>query len=325
MTPRVPSLEGVDPTTLRKRALTRLHDLGVGDGAIAYQVRVDATAGRGPGWVLGAGASSVVDLAERLMTPELSGFVGSVVDFARATRRERTRYVTLGELVDVDWLRSSVFWDRVYAPHRVGWQARRLVFEQDRLVAWVGVVRADGAPDFDAADLRALGGASDVVHDLVWADRIESAGTPEAGADLVCDAAGHVLLRSSAAAAWLAQPGLQDQVRALIRDVDQGRFAAGTAVRAATLEVTRLEGDGAVRYLVRVTSNVPVAIGASHALTDRERQVCAFAASGATADEIARSLGVSPETVRSHLRHAYAKLGVTSRLELHRVLRDLAS
>ena len=48
-------------------------------------------------------------------------------------------------------------------------------------------------------------------------------------------------------------------------------------------------------------------------LTRREWEVLEALASGRTNAEIAQALWVSPATVRKHLEHAYAKLGVHTR------------
>jgi DNA-binding CsgD family transcriptional regulator len=48
-------------------------------------------------------------------------------------------------------------------------------------------------------------------------------------------------------------------------------------------------------------------------LTDRERDVLAWAARGKTAADTADILGVSEETVNTHVRHALKKLGATSK------------
>ena len=50
-------------------------------------------------------------------------------------------------------------------------------------------------------------------------------------------------------------------------------------------------------------------------LTDREWEVLDLLASGNTTDDIARTLVLSTETVRSHLKNLYRKLGVRSRSE----------
>lgn len=48
-------------------------------------------------------------------------------------------------------------------------------------------------------------------------------------------------------------------------------------------------------------------------LTERETEILRLAASGIAVDEIAARLYVSPNTVKTHLTHVYAKLGVRGR------------
>ena len=49
------------------------------------------------------------------------------------------------------------------------------------------------------------------------------------------------------------------------------------------------------------------------ALTDRELEILRLAASGIAVEEISARLFVSPNTVKTHLTHVYAKLGVRGR------------
>jgi DNA-binding CsgD family transcriptional regulator len=58
------------------------------------------------------------------------------------------------------------------------------------------------------------------------------------------------------------------------------------------------------------------------ALTASELTVARLVAEGMTNREVAERLFVSPHTVNSHLRHAFMKLGISSRVELARVVRD---
>jgi DNA-binding NarL/FixJ family response regulator len=65
------------------------------------------------------------------------------------------------------------------------------------------------------------------------------------------------------------------------------------------------------RRLATITAN----IGADEAkgLTPREREVMLCVGDGSSNAEIARTLVVEPSTVRKHLEHIYAKLGVGNR------------
>ena len=51
-------------------------------------------------------------------------------------------------------------------------------------------------------------------------------------------------------------------------------------------------------------------------LTDRERELAAWVATGRSNDEIAAALGVSPATVRTHVSRAMLKLGARDRAQL---------
>jgi DNA-binding CsgD family transcriptional regulator len=51
-------------------------------------------------------------------------------------------------------------------------------------------------------------------------------------------------------------------------------------------------------------------------LTDSERRVAELVAEGATNREVAAALVISAHTVDSHLRHVFAKLAISSRVQL---------
>ncbi len=54
-------------------------------------------------------------------------------------------------------------------------------------------------------------------------------------------------------------------------------------------------------------------------LTVREHEILKFLGQALTNKEIAQAIGVSPETVKSHLQRIYAKLGVSNRTEAMRL------
>ena len=80
------------------------------------------------------------------------------------------------------------------------------------------------------------------------------------------------------------------------------------AVRAAARGETTLAPSVAAK-LMRGLGREPDAEG----LTEREREVLALVADGATNRSIARQLHLSEATVKTHLVHVYAKLGVDDR------------
>jgi two-component system nitrate/nitrite response regulator NarL len=67
---------------------------------------------------------------------------------------------------------------------------------------------------------------------------------------------------------------------------------------------------------------VPRAAKHAEELTPRESEVHELLAQGLTNDEIARQLYISRSTTKVHVKHIYEKLGVRSRLEAARALRN---
>jgi DNA-binding CsgD family transcriptional regulator/tetratricopeptide (TPR) repeat protein len=104
--------------------------------------------------------------------------------------------------------------------------------------------------------------------------------------------------------------GVDTLGRALVQYSEAGATWDAGRVRG------RLRANGVRRRLV--TSTRPDSGWA--ALTDSELAVVRLIAQGLTNRETAERLFVSPHTVNSHLRHAFTKLGVNSRLELARVV-----
>ncbi|MGW7020103.1 LuxR C-terminal-related transcriptional regulator [Streptomyces decoyicus] len=89
-----------------------------------------------------------------------------------------------------------------------------------------------------------------------------------------------------------------------------------TAAAAAVLARRLLDRCGADRLTAPRVRGAEV-----RPLTGREQHVARLAADGLTSQEIAARLVLSVRTVDNHLQRAYAKLGVTSRGELARIMR----
>jgi DNA-binding NarL/FixJ family response regulator len=92
---------------------------------------------------------------------------------------------------------------------------------------------------------------------------------------------------------------------------DAPRDELFTAVRAAAEGRTVLSPAVASRLVSRVRAPAAGAVRAE--LSTREREVLVLVAEGTTNREIARRLFISEATVKTHLTHLYAKLGVNDR------------
>ncbi|WP_030383227.1 MULTISPECIES: response regulator [unclassified Streptomyces] len=90
---------------------------------------------------------------------------------------------------------------------------------------------------------------------------------------------------------------------------DAPREELFTAVRAAARGRTVLSPAVATRLVSAVRAPGP----GGEPLSSREREVLALVAKGTSNREIARALFISEATVKTHLTHLYAKLGVKDR------------
>jgi len=78
-----------------------------------------------------------------------------------------------------------------------------------------------------------------------------------------------------------------------------------------------------LRPRVRRSRDVPAASGGP-ALTARERGILELVAQGQSNKEMGRTLGISPETVKTHLENVYCKLAVVRRAQAIARAKDLA-
>jgi DNA-binding NarL/FixJ family response regulator len=95
----------------------------------------------------------------------------------------------------------------------------------------------------------------------------------------------------------------------LLKDAQADQVAA--AIRAAAVGQCHL--DPAVGKLLAATLRAPRP--AADSLTSRERDVLTLIADGATNRQIARQLGVTERTARTHVSNILGKLGLTSRTQ----------
>jgi DNA-binding NarL/FixJ family response regulator len=176
------------------------------------------------------------------------------------------------------------------------------------------------APDFDvvgtAADGRALLEAAATLRpDLVIADlSMPEIDGIEATRRLCAIVPGiRVLILSihgepswvraafaAGACGYLTKSSAPDEIELAVREVLKGRFYVSPVVARAAV----VQAEGALPPESR------------EPLTPRELEIASLVGTGLRNHDIARRLGVSVTTVRSHLRKVYSKLRLASRIEL---------
>jgi DNA-binding CsgD family transcriptional regulator len=88
------------------------------------------------------------------------------------------------------------------------------------------------------------------------------------------------------------------------------------ALKVAELEMRLLEVLALVRELPGASQSASKTSMALQDLSDREREVARYLSLGLNSATVAKELGISVHTVRSHTRRVYEKLGVHSQGEL---------
>jgi DNA-binding CsgD family transcriptional regulator len=159
-------------------------------------------------------------------------------------------------------------------------------------------------------------GASGARRRAWWSSALDTAAGPEDGpagtaSDAVLRAlSSHAVERENAAPEGVALP---EAVLVVPIVSDDARTAGAVELRPAP------SGDEILPALVNVGAQIAEFLaGSGHRiepgpLTPRELQVLELAANGASVDEAAKVLYLSPATVRTHLRRIYAKLGAANK------------
>lgn len=102
---------------------------------------------------------------------------------------------------------------------------------------------------------------------------------------------------------------MDDQLtRLVLAGIEQGAFADDADIRRYVADIVPTGGRAACRASEAMERN-------RHVLTAREQSILAFIAEGQSNKEIARELGVAPETVKTHVKRIFQKLSAETRAQ----------
>jgi DNA-binding NarL/FixJ family response regulator len=184
---------------------------------------------------------------------------------------------------------------------------------KERLMNGSLLVAVAGAHDIVGAGLRTLlSDASDVmvmetfpafgtVPDVVVYDAI--AVDAEGGTELAA------LTKDSKPAVVVMSRDLRPDLATRAMACGASGYFSMESDRATVLAMVRAAASGELE----APDHAPVGPGADAGLTGREVQVLCEVVHGMTNHEISRLLGLSGNTIKSHIRSAYRKIGVESR------------
>ena len=99
----------------------------------------------------------------------------------------------------------------------------------------------------------------------------------------------------------------------LLKDVEPSELAR--AIRAAHAGDAVIAPGAAARLVRAIADGPPDSRRTPEPLTAREREVLGLIAAGRSNKRIAFELGISEKTVKTHVGHLFAKLGVTDRTQ----------
>lgn len=205
----------------------------------------------------------------------------------------------------------------VYAPLGITQTCKMRLYDGPRFLGFVICSRRGAsAQSFNDVELARLNALTERVRTQVLrAERLEM--------DLPSPA--YAMFDASRRAVEWASPGVhpwfdERRLDALRAALDQRALPSFVVLDSRVLRFTALEGGDGSRVMVSIARGDEPRLAPRADLTPAQRDVAGYAAVGATNPEIARHLGISPETVKTHIKNIYNRLGIGSRLELSQLL-----
>ena len=189
--------------------------------------------------------------------------------------------------------------------------------------------------EFQRVDARAIGEVLPVLSAAAArAQRLHALDRERDALDaLASSAAARIVLSPTGATLWMSPaaarlvPAIPDELRGAARQLAEARLAPPTAIALAGtrahLSVMRAR-SGERMILVELDAPHGEELARRFGLTPTEGVVLGELAAGLSTAAIAARLGVSIETVRTHVRRVLGKLGVASRTQAALAARDFS-
>lgn len=178
-----------------------------------------------------------------------------------------------------------------------------------------------GAGMFEQRAERAANRISADVAEALCADAEARGMDGHPASSFVMGLDGRVVYRPQGVPEPRVTPQFRERVKAFLQDRGPEAFMA----HGRMVNLTRLSGPAGKAALVTTQPTDLLTVQPIMRLTPLKRRIIGFAARGATVGEIADVMCRSPETIRTHLKRVYDQLGVSNRVELAELCRDLWS
>lgn len=304
---------------MREGILQRLRVEALMDGAFAYTTAEISGRFTLANWLAvgEAAAQSMVRFAA-LEPEELDEYLAR---HRHASAGAERGFVDWEHILPADHPRKLALAKSVWRAAGVKDMARLLVFDDDCLAATVGVVRC-GA-QLSANEKRRLSALVESVSgEMIAAWRLDRSIAPNGDESMLLDPDGRITFASASAESWREVTGLIETAAAAVRVLHKTGGASSVVPWGPVLvKLARLTaGNGKTLYLARMKPATAMERAEDAVLSPVQREVARLAATGATVGEIAATLGRGAETVRSHISAVYRRLGVSTRIELARML-----
>lgn len=196
----------------------------------------------------------------------------------------------------------------------LGPEARFVVADELEVHTWLGLFGAPGSSGLTRPWRSALNRELPTLRRLLEASRVP---IPSAEGAVVLDGDGQVVAADAEVLPWLDVEARRTRLPTLLRVGRHGDAVDGP-LDGARLRLRAGQGRWGPLWLGAVERPRTLERSLESLLTPTQREVAGYAAVGATCAEIATTLGTRVETVRTHVRDIYARLGISTRAELAR-------